>query len=265
MKRKQIKNKCGCGCGKFTKWNKTKIRYNTYIQHHHCIGRKLSTRHKEILSASRKGIERSDLVKLKISNSLKGRYVGEKSFRFGKKHTDEAKRKLSLGRIGRFYGKDSPMYGKIFSEETKQKMSMSAKNKLKNKKNHPMFGKTHSMESRKKISLNHIDCAKEKNSQWKGGKSFEPYGIEFDEKLKELIRERDNYCCQLCSEKQKNRRLCIHHIDYDKQNNDPKNLISLCLNCHLKTNVNRDNWTEFFKASKAIFLSGVQKEGALYV
>ena len=37
-----------------------------------------------------------------------------------------------------------------------------------------------------------------KNNNWQGGKSFEPYGIEFSKKLKEEVRKRDNYRCQQC-------------------------------------------------------------------
>jgi len=38
----------------------------------------------------------------------------------------------------------------------------------------------------------------------------------------------------------------VHHIDYDKKNCDPENLITLCKNCHPKTNSNRGDWIEFF-------------------
>ena len=38
-----------------------------------------------------------------------------------------------------------------------------------------------------------------------------------------------------------------NHIDYDKRNNDPKNLITLCHSCHSKTNYNRNYWINYFK------------------
>ena len=84
---------------------------------------------------------------------------------------------------------------------------------------------------------------------WQGGLSNFPYPFAFNNKLKELIRERDGYICQLCSKTQEenNQRLSIHHIDYDKDNLDPKNLISLCRSCNCKVNYNREYWTEFFK------------------
>ena len=84
---------------------------------------------------------------------------------------------------------------------------------------------------------------------WLGGISFEPYGLEFNNKLKEKIRKRDNYTCQECGKKQKELgyKLHIHHIDYNKKNNQEKNLISLCRQCHLKTNFNRKDWTKYFR------------------
>lgn len=69
---------------------------------------------------------------------------------------------------------------------------------------------------------------------WQGGVGRLPYPFEWTETLKESIRQRDNYKCQFCFKKQINKKLCIHHIDKDKNNLDPKNLISLCRSCHTK-------------------------------
>ena len=38
-----------------------------------------------------------------------------------------------------------------------------------------------------------------------------------------------------------------NHIDYNKLNCNPNNLISLCRKCHMKTNSNRDYWINYFK------------------
>jgi hypothetical protein len=97
-----------------------------------------------------------------------------------------------------------------------------------------------------------------KNPSWKGGKSFEPYGIEFNNQLKEEIRKRDNYRCQQCFRHQtelfrntvagiRSVKLDIHHIDFNKKNNKPNNLISLCGTCHIQTNFNREQWTDYFQ------------------
>ena len=81
---------------------------------------------------------------------------------------------------------------------------------------------------------------------WRGGKSFEPYTIDWTETLRRSIRERDNYTCQLCGKLQSDRAFSIHHIDYNKRNCNPENLITLCIDCHPKTNFNRKYWTKYF-------------------
>lgn len=88
----------------------------------------------------------------------------------------------------------------------------------------------------------------EKNSRWLGGISFEPYGIEFNKDLREKIRKRDNYTCQMleCGAVQNGRKFHVHHIDYQKINNEDWNLITLCLPCHMKTNTNREYWENYF-------------------
>lgn len=82
---------------------------------------------------------------------------------------------------------------------------------------------------------------------WRGGLSFEPYGIDFNNDLKEAIRKRDDYVCQLCDAKENGYKLHVHHIDYGKQNNNEWNLIALCRSCHVKTNGNRDYWIKYFQ------------------
>lgn len=88
----------------------------------------------------------------------------------------------------------------------------------------------------------------ENSTNWQGGKSFEPYGPEFNKALKLAIRERDGFICQLCREPENGRIHSCHHIDYDKTNNDPDNLNTLCRSCHTRTGTNRAFWTNLFRA-----------------
>ena len=75
---------------------------------------------------------------------------------------------------------------------------------------------------------------------------IEKYPKEYYE-IRDLIVERDNYECQLCGKYIKNvRSRQVHHIDYDKENNNFDNLILLCWKCHGKTNYNRDYWKSYF-------------------
>jgi hypothetical protein len=84
---------------------------------------------------------------------------------------------------------------------------------------------------------------------WQGGKSFEPFGLEFNNDLKEVVRNRDRRKCKICekTELECGEKMTVHHIDYNKLNNNPSNLISLCRSCHLKTNYKRDLWIKYFE------------------
>lgn len=86
-----------------------------------------------------------------------------------------------------------------------------------------------------------------KNPRWQGGKSFESYTLDWTESLRRTIRERDHYVCQLCDKPQGDRVHSVHHIDYDKKNCNPKNLITLCVGCNGKVNKNRNYWTNYFQ------------------
>lgn len=133
----------------------------------------------------------------------------------------------------------SPRKGVKLSEETKEKISKT------------LSGKHHSDETRKKMSLSRSG---KNHYNWQGGKSFEPYTTDWTLTLKRSIRERDNYTCQLCSNIQADREYCVHHIDYNKKNCNPDNLITLCLSCHFKTNTKRNYWVKYFKkGTKCIF------------
>jgi len=87
---------------------------------------------------------------------------------------------------------------------------------------------------------------------WKGGLDLYKYPSEFNIKLKNQIRQRDNYTCQKChtneikASKIFKRKLHVHHIDYNKDNCNENNLITLCANCNLEVNGNRDYWFAYF-------------------
>ena len=90
---------------------------------------------------------------------------------------------------------------------------------------------------------------------WQGGKSFEEYGKDFNKKQKFQIRRRDKFTCQECGLKEEDhyvgsnkRSLIVHHIDYDKKNNSEYNHITLCNNCNLKVNGNREYWKKYFES-----------------
>ena len=127
---------------------------------------------------------------------------------------------------------------KIFSEKHRENIGKTSKGRISWCK-----GKTLSIEHRKRIGESRIYPLGENHPNWMGGFSKGDYGLEWTNKLKRLIRERDRHICQIC-EKENSRD--IHHIDYNKKNNNKNNLITLCNICHTKTNFNRTKWRLFF-------------------
>lgn len=112
--------------------------------------------------------------------------------------------------------------------------------------NAPMYNKHHTYETKLKTSIAMIG---ENNPSWNGGISKLPYTQDWTEDLKDAIRKRDGYRCQLCTihQSELEEKLHVHHVDYDKENCSPENLTSLCRPCHMKTNWEREKWGLFFK------------------
>jgi hypothetical protein len=161
-------------------------------------------------------------------------------------------------------GSNNPYWGKHHSEEIINKMKLGWKQILskgyepKNKQLifnrclicNKRFKVNNTLKNQKCCS---IKCTKsyrslfltgEKSANWIDGRSYAPYPARFNKKLKEKIKMRDNYVCQLCKLKDE---LSIHHIDYDKNNNTEDNLITLCLKCNSIANGNRNYWKTFYR------------------
>lgn len=103
----------------------------------------------------------------------------------------------------------------------------------------PNRGRTFSAEVRAKMSASHSGP---RCYLWRGGKSFEPYTLDWTKSLKRSIRERDHYTCQSCGAQQGDIAFDVHHIDFDKANSNPENLVTLCKSCHSKTSITRAPW-----------------------
>lgn len=177
-----------------------------------------------------------------------------------KKVSLKTRKKLSKIRRGR----KNTFFGKHHTEKTKKRLSKLAKNRFKDPKNHPNYidnrtnNKYYCIICDKQISLRCgvygsklcKSCANtgERSHFWNNGSSFEPYPLGWTKTFKEQVRFRDGYKCQICGchEVECNRKLHVHHINYNKENLKPDNLISLCLSCHMKTNYNRDYWYAYF-------------------
>ena len=152
------------------------------------------------------GKNRSAGTKMKISKKLKGSMASQ-----------ETREKMSKTRTG-----------KPRSKQAKENISKALKGKMVGSKHH-MFGKEHKSETIAKMS----DKKRGHNNPgWKGGKSSEPYCKEwYNRDFKEIIFERDNYTCQNTICKRASHLVVRHHIDGNKMNCCPTNIIVLCRSC----------------------------------
>lgn len=172
-------------------------------------------------SKMRHAVSEKQKNKMRNTIKLKGNNVGKKNPMYGKKHSNKTKQKISNS-LKKYSGKNSWNYGKNLSDITKIKISKTKKG----------------------------TGVGEDNPNWKGGISFEPCcQIWSDKEYKESIKERDNYRCQnpYCT-CYNIKRLVVHHINYDKKDCRPVNLITLCVSCNSTANKDRDWHTGWYKA-----------------
>jgi hypothetical protein len=170
----------------------------------------------EVLRKKKYSQKQWDLVTT-CSNKCKAILVGKK--RKGTKMSEICKKKISKANKGR---KPYEM-----TDTIRKKISDSVK-------------------KNENVSISKRGCL---NPQWRGGISSIKikYSEQWTRTLRRAIRERDNYTCKVCGKAQEDRAFCVHHIDYNKLNCSPDNLITLCGKCHIATNSNRDKWEEYFK------------------
>jgi len=196
---------------------------------------------KEKIRQSRIGKKSSLETRAKISEATSGK---NNPF-YNKTHKPESIEKMREASIGKkqskeiiqkrmknMYGDSNPSKrpevrkkvgkkskGRFPNKETRRKMSNSAKKRLANPENHP---------------------------PWKGGLSFEPYCLEWTNDFRYFVFERDDYKCRNPECWKTSDVLCAHHIDYNKKNCEPENIITTCLSCNSRANFNREYWQELY-------------------
>ena len=209
------------------------------------LGCKLSEEHRKKISnglmghkSSCKGIKLSEETKLKISQKLKGRIPKNieiiKNYWKGKKLSKE--RCLKMGESRRGVKQTATAIESRRKSLIGHRVSLATAIKISD----ALRGKPQPW-----------NC-KEKHWNWMNDKSSEKYTPSWTDNLREEIRIRDNYTCKICGFKQedmigKHKKLPVHHIDYNKKNCEEKNLITLCISCHMKTGFKREYWIGYFK------------------
>lgn len=196
-------------------------------------GRKLSEEHKRNVSKGLKGIKRSINFKEMVRRTATERW---KDLKY-KKKVSKAISKGSKGRKANLKTRlilSKAHRGIKQTEETKTKISKSLKR----------FNRLHP-EVRKSVGLGlkgRFNCwlVGVNNPNFNGYSSYKPYSSDFNNELKNMIKTRDDYKCSFCGlaeQEQKifdsiNRGLSIHHINGNKGDSAPLNLMTLCRTCH---------------------------------
>ena len=208
---------------------------------------------KKLISEGNKGKKRTEEQKENYSKAFKGKKKSEthkqklREAKIGKKLTEECKQKIKDNHVD-FKGEKNPMFGKYGKENPNfgSKRTIVQRQKMSERQK----GKKLTEEHIQKLKKNHPHSKLENSPNWQGGLSFLPYSPEFNKELKHQILERDNYTCQNSNCEHLSERLDVHHIDYDKQNNNPENLTTLCKSCHIRTNYNREYWLNYYSINK---------------
>ncbi len=167
----------------------------------------------------------------KLSDSLKGReFTKEHKLNMSKNHADFSGDNHPLRKIGGH------------SEKTKINLSNIRKEWWTSIRNTPEYDELI-------LKFRNIKRPTGKDSSnWIDGRSYIPYPKEFNS-IRKKIREHYNYQCQICGII-KFKRLDVHHIDSNKNNNNFLNLIPLCRDCHSKTKINREFWFNYLNKLK---------------
>jgi len=154
------------------------------------------------------------------------------------------------------YGeKNKGFTGRTHSEETKEKISKSCEGKGRPRDerlivNCKVCGVTFDKMQRFEDMNKHF-CSQDCWHRWNKGENHICYNEElqreyigFTDELKQTIRLRDEVC-QICGMDSIEKSLSVHHIDCDKHNPQPTNLICLCESCHTRVHMNIKEWTGY--------------------
>ena len=213
-----------------------------------------------------------------MTPEMRTKFCGENNSFFGKHHSEETKRKLAESSQGNknclgvhpsdeTRKKQSVSHQKhVPSDETKQKISLANKKRFSDPLERARISSTlkkkyedlterekfktrapttpKSKEHRGKISTATMG---NKNHNWAGGISFEPYCPKFNKDLRKRIRAFFEYRCVTCGKTEEENiiKLSCHHVSYNKNaccDSKPVHFASLCVSCHSKTNHDRIRW-----------------------
>lgn len=189
-------------------------------------GRHLSEEHRRKISEAKKGYRHTPEARAKMSDAQHGR-----------PKTEGHKRKIA-----------EALKGKTLLEESRQKISDAHRGRVAWNK-----GRTLTEEHRRNIGESlKGKCSGPNSANWRGGISFEPYCVKFNESFKERVREFFGRVCAECGGAENGERHHVHHVNYRKDSCCSEAVVPLfvplCRSCHTKTNFDREYWESRFTA-----------------
>ena len=184
-------------------------------------------------------------IRLNMSRSQKKRFANQEHNLRGWKHTDSTRKRMSDSARKRWADTEERQ-----RQSERAKRYIMANPEVRERASEITTRLWQDLEYRSKV----IEKQSGPNSSaWQGGKSFEPYSTDFKTSIKERVRNRDNLTCVMCGKGEilNGRKLDAHHMDSDKMNTDPSNLVSICRSCHNKLKGRRAIELEFILATKS--------------
>jgi hypothetical protein len=210
---------CACGCGEMIPAHTATGAPATYKHGHNPAG--VETRFAPGQEAWNKGQPSPWVTKAKR----------------GKAHTPEQGAKHAEALRRKYAAEPHPSKGAVRTPAQRARMSEAQRKVARFGPANHFYGRKHADETRIRMGKRGPE-----NSHWRGGAATLPYGPEFTRKFKRLIRDRDGNRCVRCgaTREEAGRTLDIHHLDHDKANNDPSNLVTACHACNMWASWNRD-------------------------
>jgi hypothetical protein len=255
--KKRIYNKCACGCCHVVKCSES-----IYVPGHVRKGKKHSEETKKKISLAAKGriipkwqkkkISEAQLaIRDKVSKRMKENNPS-KDPSVVKKILKSRKESGAIKKCSERMKKNNPMMdSKIAAKATKARLAngFAERASKRMKRHNPIHDSLVEKRWRKSMKKIHDRWKEDPTTtpNWKGGIAIEPYCDAWaDQNYKKDIMDRDGNKCMNPSCSGFCQKLGVHHINYDKQNCTPSNLLTLCISCNAKANFKRSSWGKFY-------------------
>ena len=229
---------------------KERIRHKEYNDNNPEIRKKYYERNKEKIKSNSEQHYKENKDEISIQSKQRYEKNREKNREIGKKYYQKNKDKIVV---------QNKKYRKINKDKIKIKRK---KYYEKNKDEISIYNKQRHENNKKNICIicgnpasikycsdecQGIGMSGENSSRWNGGHKI--YSVEWNNKFKKMIRDRDNNKCMRCGRAREefNRALDVHHIDANPQNTTKENCITLCIPCHNLTKNKGEFFNEGFR------------------